>query len=121
MQLTLGSGSRPIGSPEWSDIEAAIRNLDGNLHTEVGLYENQDCYLQVGGVGDCLVCSVRQGETLYILTDPKKSASSMKWVVAGQGADYPENECFCPNDVLKVAQVFWASKSRSTEFEWQSF
>lgn len=121
MLLIFDNGSTQLDSPQWRDVETAIRNLDGNRHTEVGIYVNDDCYLQVGGGGERFVCGIRKGETLYLLTDPTKSKTSMKWVVAGQGANYPENKCFCLEDLLQVARCFWENNSRSTDFHWDSF
>lgn len=121
MQLVSDVHSRPMETPQWSDIEMAIRSLDGNQYTEVGLYENEECYLQIGGSGNCLVCSVRQGDDLFMLVDPDKSATSMKWVVAGQGSNYPENMCFDVEKVLHVARVFFESRSRSAEFQWKMY
>lgn len=121
MQLVSDSHPSQIDAPEWSDIEAAIRNLDGHNHTEVSLFENEDCYLQIGGGGECLVCGIRQGGDLYILTDPIRSPTSMKWVVAGQGSHYPENECFGKEDILSVTRFFFANKSRPLEYHWKSY
>lgn len=121
MQLVSTRRSNPIDTPEWTDVEEAIRSLDGDSHTEVGLYENEDCYLQIGGGSEVFVCAIRQGEDLYLLLDPTRSATSMKWVVAGEGSHYPENLCFGKDDILRVARCFWENKSRSLDFAWKSY
>lgn len=121
MLLTRDGGFEESQSPEWSDVESSLHRLDGVKYTEVGLFVNDDCYLQIGGGRDCYVCSIRANGKLHVLTDNRRSSTTMKWVVAGEGAEYPERECFCLKAVLDVARWFLANKTPSPHFGWKMF
>lgn len=124
MRLTSGdiqSGGKIFGSPSWSDLETAIRSMDGKHRTEIGLFVCEDTFLQVSGGGNCYVCSVRTGGKLHVLYDPDRSAEETSYVVAGQGSDYLLNECFTVTIVLEVARWFWDHTKPSPKHHWNSF
>lgn len=107
------SGGKTFDSPTWCDLETAIRSMDAKHRTEVGLFVCEDTYLQVGGGSDCYVCGMRTGGKLHVLCDPNRSTEETRYVIAGQGSDYPINEC-CPLTViLDVARWFWDHKEPS--------
>lgn len=121
MLLVCDGDSHQLESPQWVDVEAAIENLDGTCKTEVGLFVNDNCYLQIGGGNECLVCAIRSKGKLYVLSNPERSLTSTRRVVAGQEADYPENECFPKEVIIKVAKWFWDNKTPLPDQHWNVF
>lgn len=115
------SGGKSIESPKWAEVEAAIRAMNGTDRTEVGVFSKDDEFLQVGGGGETYVCSVRADGRVHVLFDPHKVANETRWVVAGQGAQYPEGECFPVSTIVDIAKWFWEHRTPSPEHHWKSY
>ncbi len=124
MQLTLDdatTGGKSIDSPSWPEVEAAIRSMDNNNRTEVGLFVDDNTYLQVGGGADTYICSIRAEGKLHVLFDPSRTASEEKWVIAGQGSHQPTNECFSISTIIDVAKWFWEHRTPCSQYHWNSY
>lgn len=124
MILTIGdtkSGSSRLLSPSWSDVEAAIRAMDGNTRSELGLFVDEDTFLQVGGGGGKYTCCVRAEGKLHVLTDPNRTSDETVWLVAGQGDDVSLNECFPADMIIEVSKCFWEHRTVSPRYHWHSY
>jgi hypothetical protein len=124
MILTFDSVDGPgkqIESPTFVDIENAILSLDGSSRTQVGMFFDEDTFVQVGGGSDLCKCSIRANGKLYVLIDPSLTENEYVWVVDGQGDEIPRNECFKATDVVRVVKLFWDKRRLSDEFAWKTF
>ena len=91
----------------WAEIEAAIRELNGQHKTLVTLETNGETHMAIGGgTGQYLVYLTFDNETFHHLTDPSKSGCDQRLVVGGQEGIYPAKLCVGINEALKAAQTF---------------
>jgi hypothetical protein len=121
MKLILDDSSKEVDSPNWSIVEMAIRDMNGQDRSQLGLFENNDCYLQLGGGGEDYVCAIRANGKLHVLTDTERSSANMKWIIVGDGADYPENECFPVEVAIDTTKWFWLNQIPSPQHSWVSY
>jgi hypothetical protein len=107
---TVGS-SKQIEDPTWKSAEAEILQMDGQQHSSVGMMVDDDHHMLIGGGGGRYVVSVRDGDRLCTLKNPQASGGKDVWIVAGEGADYPEDEVVDLPDTLKVARWYFQYNS----------
>ena len=117
----IGGKSEQIETSTFADVENAILSLDGASCTQVGLFVDDDTYVQVGGGNDLCTCAIRANGKLHVLVNPKVSDEEYVWLVSGQGDEVPRNQCFRATDVIRVVKLFWDERTLSDEFAWKSF
>lgn len=110
-----------IDNPTFTDVEDAILGLDGVSRTQVGLFVDNETFVQVGGGRGLCTCSIRMNAKLYTLVDRDLSADEYVWLVAGQGDEVPRNQCIEASDVVRVVKLFWDKRELSDEYAWKSF
>jgi hypothetical protein len=91
----------------WSEIELAIKNLDGQTKTLVTLETDGETHMSIGGgQGKYVVYATFDNEIFYSLIDPSKSDQHESIVVGGQKGLYPAKSCVDLETVLPSAQKF---------------
>ncbi len=91
----------------WTEIETAIKDLDGHRKTLVTLETDSETHMAIGGeAGKCIVYATFDNENFYYLVDPSKSDALESLVVGGQEGIYPTKLCVSLNTALKAAKTF---------------
>jgi hypothetical protein len=91
----------------WSEIESAIKSLDGQTKTLVTLETDGEAHMSIGGgQGKYVVYATFDNEIFYSLIDPSKSDQHESIVVGGQKGWYPAKSCVDLETVLPSAQKF---------------
>jgi hypothetical protein len=115
------AGSGSVQLPTWNDVVTAIQALNGRNRSEVGLFVNDETYLQVGGGAGTYICSIRCDGKLHVLFTSEKDPHETQWVLAGQGSDYPVNECVPIEPIIDVAEWFYLNHEPSQRYSWKSY
>ncbi|BAZ10071.1 hypothetical protein NIES4071_18850 [Calothrix sp. NIES-4071] len=96
-----------INEPNWDQIEAAIRELDGANHTLVTLGADEETYMSIGGgAGKYVVTVTFDNLDFYMLVDSSKPNDIEKLVIGGQAVNYPANQCIDLLRCLLAARTF---------------
>ncbi|MUH01259.1 hypothetical protein F7734_56925 [Scytonema sp. UIC 10036] len=97
-----------IENPNWSKIEAAIRELNGKSKTLVTLGADDEMYMSIGG-GESekyIVTVTFDNLSFYSLVDSSKPNITEKLVVGGQEGIYPAKMCVDLLRCLLAARTF---------------
>jgi Immunity protein Imm1 len=105
----------------WSEIELAIRSLDGQTKTLVTLETESESHMSIGGgQGKYVVYATFDNEIFYSLIDPSKSdQDESAVVVGGQKGLYPAKSCVNLEIVLQSAQKFAESGEMLKSAVWE--
>ena len=94
-------------SPEWDQVEVAIRELDQRERTLVTIQRSQEHYIAVGGGAGVYVAYVAvDGPTFDRLAEAEGADGSTTLVVGGQASEYPKDECVSLTTVLLAVRTF---------------
>jgi hypothetical protein len=106
--------------PSWSDIEAAIRNLDGKGRTTATLLSDGDAHLTVGGGenGQFVVYATCDGLYFFSLAVDDRSSDNVFLFVGGQTGDYPKNTVVDIALALRAARAFTDSGNLDPSLRW---
>ena len=109
-----------ISHAGWSDVEAAIRHLDGMAHTEVSIAAEADGpYMGIGGGPNRYFVSIWTSEERnLILTDPSQDESQIRLVVGGQAAAYPCRHTVAIEDAVEAAKIYFRTQSPDPGHVW---
>ena len=113
--------STTVTRPDWPQIEESIRGMDAKDNVQIGLFAENGDYFQIGGSSGVFVIGCRIGEHLHVAYDPSRSESNLLWVYEGQGADYPENQCFDSEAVVQAAKPFATTGALADNVKWMKF
>ncbi|MFN6489216.1 MAG: Imm1 family immunity protein [Nostoc sp. DedQUE03] len=107
--------------PNWIQIEAAIRDLDGKNKTLVTLKSDDETYMNIGGgKSDKYVVNVTFNNTkFYVLVNLSKSDEIENFVVAGQQVNYPAKMCVDLLHCLLAARTFTESGKLEPLLSWE--
>jgi hypothetical protein len=110
-----------IENPDWSQIEAAIRELDGKSKTLVSLGVDDDTYMTIGGgeSGKYVVSVTFDNISFHNLVDLSKPDETEKLVIGGQEGIYPAKMCVDLLPCLLAARTFAESGKLDTLLSWQ--
>jgi hypothetical protein len=110
-----------IENPYWSQIEAAIHELDGKIKTLVTLGANDDTYMTIGGgeAGKYVVSVTFDNISFHNLVDLSKPDATEKLVVGGQEGIYPAKMCVDLLRCLLAARTFAESGELDRLLVWQ--
>lgn len=110
-----------IENPNWSQIEAAIRELDGKSKTLVTLGADEDTYMTIGGgESEKFVVSVTfDNISFHNLVDLSKQNGTEKLIVGGQEGIYPAKMCVDLLSCLLSARTFAESGKLDSLLSWQ--
>jgi Immunity protein Imm1 len=91
----------------WLEIEAAIKELDGQSKTLVTLETEGETHMAIGGgLQKYVVYVTFDNENFHYLVDPSKSETDETVIVGGQAGVYPGKSCIDLNTTLKAAKTF---------------
>ncbi|MEH2143913.1 Imm1 family immunity protein [Nostoc sp.] len=104
-------GNQNRGSVEqaqnWLEIEAAIKELDGQRKTLVTLETEGETHMAIGGgIQKYVVYVTFDNENFYYLVDLSKSNTDETVIVGGQEGVYAAKSCIDLNTTLKAAKTF---------------
>jgi hypothetical protein len=105
--------------PNWTDMDSAIRALNGDDRNQVGLMGPNDDYLQVAGGPVEFIVGCRTLDRLRVLTDSTRDKNQTSWIYEGQGAYYPQDECVSIDLVLIAARTFAESGRLEPSCTWK--
>ena len=110
-----------IERPSIRQVEAAIRQLDGQRRTMVVLEGKGDSHLTVGGGKDrFVVYATEDNQSFSTLLDPSRSENEVEMLVAGgQLGDYPSNVCVSLELALQAARTYAQHGHLDTSLVWQ--
>jgi hypothetical protein len=110
-----------IENPDWSQIEAAIRELDGKSKTLVTLGVDDETYMTIGGgeSGKYVVSVTFDNINFHNLVDLSKPDGTEKLVVGGQEGIYPAKMCVDLLRCLLAARTFAESEKLDSLLSWQ--
>jgi hypothetical protein len=110
-----------IENPDWNQIEAAIRKLDGKSQTLVTLGVDDETYMTVGGggAGKYVVSVTFDNISFHNLVDLSKPDETEKLVIGGQEGIYPAKMCVDLLPCLLAARTFAESGKLDTLLSWQ--
>ncbi|MCA1991367.1 MAG: hypothetical protein LDL41_04860 [Coleofasciculus sp. S288] len=97
-----------IENLDWSQIETAIRQLDGKSKTLVTLGADDETYMTIGGgeSGKYVVSVTFDNIDFHNLVDLSKPNETEKLVVGGQEGIYPAKMCVDLLHCLLAARTF---------------
>ena len=105
---------------DWTEIEAAIRELDGHRKTLVTLETESEAHMAVGGGTDKYVVYLTfDNETFHYLVNPSESDVDEILVVGGQEGVYPAKLCIDINGSLKAARTFVELGKMDKSLTWE--
>ena len=110
-----------IKDPNWIQIEAAIRELDGKSKTLVTLKSDDETYINIGGgkSGKYVVTATFNNTKFYVLVDLSKSDEIETLVVDGQKENYAAKMCVDLLHCLVAARTFTESGKLDALLDWE--
>ena len=110
-----------IENPDWRQIEAAIRELNGKSKTLVTLGADDETYMTVGGgeLGKYVVSVTFDNISFHNLVDLSKLDTTEKLVVGGQEGIYNAKMCVDLLRCLLAARTFAESGKLDRLLVWQ--
>lgn len=117
----VGDEQITVESPSLDEVVSAIKAMDGTSRSQLGVFVDDDTYLQVSGGDAVFVCSVRCEDKLNVLYDPNRSDEQLRSNVAGPWDDYPENQCFPIEVVLGVTLYFVNHLALTPDYDWLKY
>lgn len=110
-----------IENPDWSQIETAIRQLDGKSKTLVTLGADDETYMTIGGgeSGKYVVSVTFDNIDFHNLVDLSKPDETEKLVVGGQEGIYPAKICVNLLHCLLAARTFAESGKLDSLLTWE--
>ncbi|MFE1744873.1 Imm1 family immunity protein [Coleofasciculus sp. H7-2] len=105
----------------WSQIEAAIRELDGEIKNLVELSASDTIYMTVGGgkAGKYVATVTFDNLNFHVLVDPSKPDEIEKLVVGGQEGIYPAKMCVDLLRCLLAARTFTETGKLEPLLAWE--
>ncbi len=110
-----------IESPNWMQIEAAIRELDGNRKTLITLTANDETHMTIGGgeSGKYVISVTFNNINFHNLVDLSMPNGTERLVVGGQEGIYPAKMCVDLLSCLLAARTFTESGRLDPLVGWQ--
>jgi hypothetical protein len=110
-----------IKDPNWVQIEAAIRDLDGKSKTLVTLKSDDETYMNIGGgkSGKYVVTATFDNTKFYVLVNLSKSDEKETLVVGGEEKNYPAKMCVDLLHCLVAARTFTESGKLDALLDWE--
>lgn len=105
---------------EWSEIETAIRALDGHRRTLVTLETEGETHMSIGGGnGRYLVYLTFDNDNFNYLVDLSGSDKDETLVIGGQEGIYPARSCVDLATAVKAAKVFAQLGTMDRSVSWE--
>jgi hypothetical protein len=112
-----------LENPGWSDIETAIRRLDGDTCSLVilGIGEAEAPHMAIGGGegGKYIVYTTPDNLTFHKLINPQASAGKCLLVAGGQRGDYELKLCVTLSEALRAARTYAETGQHDPTLPWE--
>jgi Immunity protein Imm1 len=109
-------------NPTWSDIEAAIRRLDGHTCSLVILRIGPPPvpHMAIGGgeAGKYIVYTARDNLSFHTLINPQASSGKCFLVAGGQRGDYDLKVCVSLSEALRAARIYAETGGHDPTLTW---
>lgn len=110
-------------NPTWSDIEAAVRRLDGQNCSLLilGIGEPPTPHMAIGGGNDgrYIVYSTPDNAVFYTLFNPTAPRGKRSLVAGGQRGDYDLEICVDLSDALRAAKTYAETGGLDPALTWK--
>jgi hypothetical protein len=117
------SGSTTRLNPGWTEIEAAIRRLDGKTCSLVviafGDSDAPHMAIGGGGSGKYLVYGTLDNMTFRNLINPAAPIGRCFLVAGGQRGEYAEKHCVGLSDALRAAKTYAETGQYDSALRWE--
>jgi Immunity protein Imm1 len=105
---------------DWTEIETAIRELDGHRRTLVTLETDSETHMSIGGGnGKYFVYTTFDNENFNYLVNRSNSDQTETLVFGGQAGLYPAKSCIDLTTTIKAAKVFVELGIMEKSLEWE--
>ncbi len=102
-----GRGTWSVDNPTWTEVEEAIRRLNGGQFCQVDLSEDDDYSLLIsGGANGQYLVEYLTPEQNLVLCDPNRSDTKQVAIMRNGPQDFPENIIVELPVVLQAARTF---------------
>lgn len=125
LSLKTWNGNRDEGeiieNPTWTEIESAIRDLNGKIKTLVTLGADDKTYMTIGGgKSEKYIVNVTFDNISFTnLVDLSKPEKIEKLVVGGQEENYPAKLCVNLQTALLAAKKFAGLRQLEQSVSWE--
>jgi Immunity protein Imm1 len=105
---------------DWTEIETAIRELDGHQRTLVTLETEGEAHMSIGGGnGRYFVYTTFDNENFNYLVNRANSDQTETLVIGGQAGIYPAKSCVDLTTTIKAAKVFAELGTMERSVSWE--
>jgi Immunity protein Imm1 len=110
-----------ITARDWTAIEAAIRELDGQRKTLVTLEIDDETHMAIGGGNEnnYIVYATFDNKSFYNLIDHYRSDTDKAIVVGGQMGIYPAQSCIKLDQAIQAAKTFALTGKLEPALNWE--
>lgn len=118
---SMGYEVKEMASPSWTDIETAIKRLDGESRTQVAIGADGEMHLSVGGgeKGQYVVYATFDNMKFYTLLSDQPSETEVELVAGGQVGNYSGKIVVGLAPALMAAKTFAESGEIDRRLNWQ--
>jgi Immunity protein Imm1 len=105
---------------DWTEVETAIRDLDGHHRTLVTLETEGEAHMSIGGGGGkYFVYLTFDNENFNYLVNLSNSDRHETLVIGGQEGIYPAKSCVDITTTLKAAKIFAELGTMERSISWE--
>jgi hypothetical protein len=105
---------------DWTEIETAIRELDGHQRTLVTLETEGEAHMSIGGGNDrYFIYLTFDNENFNYLVNQSNSDKTEILVIGGQSGIYPAKSCVDLTTTIKAAKVFAELGTMERSVSWE--
>jgi Immunity protein Imm1 len=105
---------------EWTEVETAIRELDGHQRTLVTLETESEAHMSIGGGnGRYFVYTTFDNENFNYLVNRANSDQTETLVIGGQSGIYPTKSCVDLTTTIKAAKAFAELGTMERSVSWE--
>lgn len=113
------ANNRSLEDVDWEQIDAAIRDMDGQRHTQVVLKNSNHSNLIVGGgSGRFNVVVATPDEQFFVLRNPDRPDGVEQLIAGGQRGDYPAETIVGFDAALRAARVYFELGTPDATQDW---
>ncbi len=108
-----------IQSPDWEEVDQAIRSLDSACRSSMALTGPDDVVMCLGGGRDFYHVYIQFDESGAVLIDPSKDNTDMvDMTIGGVITPLPSNMIVSLANALDAAKEFYLTGALSSKMEW---